>query len=145
MAAKKTKKSVMLLMRCNYNTENDDGSDVNFAYVTVTPKLVDTIVKAHAALMGLRAAIDEEFETAHAIKLWGGNVDFCEGIPAKGEIPDDYRVVKKLNPEDAVTRTECDQMTVTRERVYWSCHPKHSNLTVETEGIDIEALTALLK
>jgi hypothetical protein len=47
------------------------------------------------------------------------------------QVPDSFSV-----SDEALERTECDQMVLSREGVWFACYPKHCDPLVETREID---------
>jgi hypothetical protein len=125
----------------NTHTANEHGEGCEYAFVDLDNSLAALILKRAEAF----DAAHKEDPSLIEVHYDGSEAVFVDGLPEKfdesvslqpwqneafteiGAFAEDF--------ENVVVRTECDQMVITSQDVYWTCYPKHSDWQVETRPI----------
>lgn len=124
--------------------KNDYCADCDAAIVEDTPALRQMIRERVATVKALKAANP----TLWAVHFWDYNATYVSRKTLSlRDIEFDYASeVAELDIaafDDEGERTECEEMVVCDDAVYWKCEPKHSEVEVHTAEISVKYLDEL--
>jgi hypothetical protein len=137
------------LLRASSNDENWNG-DCDYVVVSIDKQIAQSIMARRKAFLALKKKDDALWE----FFFWGAHFECMSysGIELDKEqqalfddngflkLPDDFKV-----PEHNGIRTECEQMGIREESVFWTCYPKHCDgITVTSEALPYELIEEML-
>jgi len=140
---------MIYLLRGSSNDENWNG-DCDYVVVTLTKQIAQSIMARRKAFLALKKKDKELWE----FFFWGAHMECMSysGIELDKDqqtlfddngflkLPDDYKV-----SDDNGIRTECEQMGIREENVFWTCYPKHSEgITITSEALPYELIEEML-
>lgn len=140
---------MIYLLRGSSNDENWNG-DCDYVVVTIDKQIAQSIMARRKAFLALKKKDDALWE----FFFWGAHMECMSyaGIDLDKEqqtlfddngflkLPDDYKV-----SDDAGIRTECEQMGIREENVFWTCYPKHSEgITITSEALPYGLIEEML-
>ena len=126
------------LLRASSNDEHWNG-DCDYFVVTIDKQIAQSIMERRKAFLALK----EKDSALWEFFFWGAHLECMSysGIELDDDqqalfddngflkLPDDYKV-----PDEIGVRTECDQMGIREDGVFWTCYPKHSEgITITSE------------
>jgi len=116
------------------------GTEVSHAIVSIDRETAKHIIARNEALLSLRKT--EGFENLHTLAFWNNLPDFLpynEQMYDRAKDEDFVRISPGSSAPEAV-RTECGQMIVEADGVYWDACVKHTSSVVETAKIPMEEI-----
>ena len=137
-----TAPSRVLLLR-TVSSDSDFNGDLDLGVVEVTSALAHIILERHRQVSAL-AEHDHQFHSAcwFDCSCVFGSAD-REGLENLDE--DGWRLVDTvdgLGIEEQ--RTEADVMHIDEKNAWWSCTPRHCDITVETMPVPISVFAAVV-
>jgi hypothetical protein len=146
-----------VLLDCR--SSHDDTCGCDYALVDLSPKTARAFLDRHKRFMKLRStseALNVRWLSGHAEYFSPDGDIYAEldSRPTKeatervarvlelldgknyAVVPDDFEI-----PDSMVARTECEELAVCRDGVWFSCVPKHTDVVVETRLLPVAMLT----
>jgi hypothetical protein len=139
-----------LILKTHCTNEFFDGC--SYALVDLTPALARTILRRREIVDAVRrndpdltetryysgdAVYFSSFQVAHANLL--DEIERAVADRGFAQPRSDFHV-----GDEFLERTECDQMVISRDGVWFECYPKHCDPLVETREIDFETVQEAL-
>lgn len=136
-----------IILECSSSDENYNGG-CDYALVDLTPELARNLLSKHHAFMRLHKQTK-----AYEAYWWDCSATFFSPYPMFEEEPkpeETARVELELQPmqdgylevpddfrlgENMEARTDCDQMCVREDGVWWFCHPKNDGAHITTPTV----------
>jgi len=140
---------MIYLLRGSSNDENWNG-DCDYVVVTISKQIAKDIMERRKSFLALKKKDTELWE----FFFWGAHMECMSysGIELDKDqqalfddngflkLPDDYKV-----PDENGIRTECEQMGIREESVFWTCYPKHSEgITITSEALPFSIIEGAL-
>jgi len=140
---------MIYLLRGSSNDENWNG-DCDYVVVTVDKQIAQSIMARRKAFLALK----KKDEALWEFFFWGAHMECMSysGIELDKDqqalfddngflkLPDDYKV-----PDDNGIRTECEQMGIREDNVFWTCYPKHSEgITITSQELPYSLIEEML-
>jgi hypothetical protein len=144
------------LLRASSNDEHWNG-DCDYFVVSIDKQIAKSIMERRKAFLALKKKDDALWEFffwgayLECVSYAGIEIDTWDGPTDKEKqtlfddngflkLPDDYKV-----PEEAGIRTECEQMGIREEGVFWTCYPKHAEgITITSETLPYSLIEEML-
>jgi hypothetical protein len=137
-----------------HSTNPDAEVGCRVAYVEMTPKLAKLVLKRIRAFKAAKKADG----TLYEMHFWDGSLDYLTDVGAS-KVPEQAQraleqegvttVAAKFRnvdlTEEDFDRTECDVMLVREGGVSWTAIPKHTDIYVSTEEIQLDELKRCTK
>lgn len=130
-----------LILKTHCTNEFFDGC--SYALVDLTPTLARTILRRREIFEDHRRN-DPDLTR---ISYYSGDADYFSALPTTDEVerrladkgvaeaPTDFCV-----DDEFLERTECGQMVISTDGVWFQCYPKHCDPLVETHEIDFKTV-----
>lgn len=134
-----------LLLSINSSDENYDA-DIYAAFVELTPKKAKQILKRMAAFK--KAKVGEE--DLYSATYWEYAVVYLSYRNVSDEAQEELtnngvmRVTKKFKPGTDL-EAELVQMVVTEDRIFFTCEPKYTSITISTTPIHLAMIREAAK
>ena len=106
------------------------NADFDYFKVLITPEIAKKCLQRTEMVKALKAFDASCFE----ISFWDGRGDYFTGDYEEGH-----------DATQTPLSCECAKLVATDTGVYWSCVPKHSEITITTESVSTPQLQILAK
>lgn len=113
-----------------YSSIADYNADCDYFRVHISGELARKLLQRVEMLRAVQKADPSCFQMV----FWDAHGDYYSGS-AEGE--HDHAA----HPQ----KTECEQLVVSNDSVHWTCMPKHTEIEISTEHLNLEQLTILAK